>query len=148
MNGDLQEEVYMTPPLSVSHDYGYVCKLKKALYSLKQAPCGWFEKFSVMIFFLKFVLVVIFLLFLLRAPMQVVSLCLYMLMTWLLLVMTLMAFQFWRQSWLDSLKWRIWLSSIFFRYWGSLLTQRLSFFFNRNMLQIFFSGLELLIIRL
>ena len=35
LNGDLQEEVYMEPPPSVSHEFGYVCKLKKALYSLK-----------------------------------------------------------------------------------------------------------------
>ena len=55
MNGDLQEEVYMTPPPSVSHDYRYVCKLKKAFYGLKQAPHAWFEKFSVMISSLGFV---------------------------------------------------------------------------------------------
>ena len=49
LNGDLQEEVYMEPPPSVSHDSGYVCKLKKALYDFKQAPCAWFEKFSIVI---------------------------------------------------------------------------------------------------
>ena len=49
LNGDLQEEVYIEPPLSVSHDFGYVCKLKKALYDLKQAPRAWFEKFFVVI---------------------------------------------------------------------------------------------------
>ena len=38
LSGDLQEEVYMEPPLGVSHDSGYVCKLRKALYGLKQAP--------------------------------------------------------------------------------------------------------------
>ena len=38
LNGDLQEEVYMEPLHGVSHDFGYVCKLKKALYDLKQAP--------------------------------------------------------------------------------------------------------------
>jgi hypothetical protein len=55
LNGDLQEEVYMAPPLGISHDFGYVCKLKKALYGLKQAPRAWFEKFSIVISSLGFV---------------------------------------------------------------------------------------------
>ena len=49
LNGDLQEEVYMTPPPGVAHNFGEVCKLKKALYGLKQAPRAWFEKFSTVI---------------------------------------------------------------------------------------------------
>jgi hypothetical protein len=55
LNGDIQKEVHMTPPPGVSHDFGYVCKLKKALYGIKQAPRIWFEKFSVVISFLGFV---------------------------------------------------------------------------------------------
>jgi hypothetical protein len=55
LNGDLQEEVYMTPPPGVLHDSRYVCKLKKVLYGLKQAPRAWFERFSVMISSLGFV---------------------------------------------------------------------------------------------
>jgi len=39
----------MVPPPSVSHNSGYVCKLKKALCGLKQAPRAWFEKFYVVI---------------------------------------------------------------------------------------------------
>ncbi|KAJ9542123.1 hypothetical protein OSB04_028629 [Centaurea solstitialis] len=46
LNGDLSEEVYMTPPPSVSLPSGDVCSLHKALYGLKHAPCAWFEKFS------------------------------------------------------------------------------------------------------
>jgi hypothetical protein len=55
LNGDLQEEVYMAPPLGISHNSGYVCKLKKALYGLKQTPRAWFEKFSIVILSLGFV---------------------------------------------------------------------------------------------
>jgi hypothetical protein len=40
LNGDLQEKVYMTPSPGVSHDSGYVCKLKKTLYGPKQALCA------------------------------------------------------------------------------------------------------------
>ena len=45
----------MTPSPGVSHDSGYVCKFKKAIYSLKQASHDWFEKFFVVIFSLRFV---------------------------------------------------------------------------------------------
>ena len=38
-----------------SHDYGYVCKLKKILYGLKQVPRAWFKKFTFVIFSLGFV---------------------------------------------------------------------------------------------
>lgn len=49
LNGDLHEEVYMTPPPGVQHQPGQVCRLRKALYGLKQAPRAWFEKFSTVI---------------------------------------------------------------------------------------------------
>jgi len=55
LNGDLQEDVYMTPSSSVLHDSGYVCNLKKALYGLKQMPHAWFYKFSIVISSLGFV---------------------------------------------------------------------------------------------
>lgn len=38
LNDNLHEEVYMVPPLGMSHNLGEVCKLKKVLYSLKQSP--------------------------------------------------------------------------------------------------------------
>uniref|UniRef100_A0A2N9J4I5 Uncharacterized protein n=1 Tax=Fagus sylvatica TaxID=28930 RepID=A0A2N9J4I5_FAGSY len=46
LNGDLREEVYMQPPPSLSHSPDKVCRLRRALYSLKQAPRAWFAKFS------------------------------------------------------------------------------------------------------
>jgi len=81
LNGDLQEEVYMAPPPGVSHDFGYVYKLKKTLYGLKQTPRAWFENFLLCSHLLDLFLAVMILLFLLRALMQVVSFCPYMLMT-------------------------------------------------------------------
>nr|CCI55442.1 PH01B031C15.25 [Phyllostachys edulis] len=46
LHGDLQEEVYMTPPQGVVAPIGHVCRLRCALYDLKQAPRAWFERFS------------------------------------------------------------------------------------------------------
>jgi hypothetical protein len=37
LNGDLHEEVYMHPPV-VDAPPGHVCRLRRALYVLKQAP--------------------------------------------------------------------------------------------------------------
>ena len=45
----------MVPFPGISHDSGYVRKLKKALYGFKQAPRAWFEKFSIVISSLGFV---------------------------------------------------------------------------------------------
>jgi hypothetical protein len=83
-------------------------------------------------------LVVMILLFLLNALMQVVSFCPYILMTWLLLMMTLMVFQFWRL--LYSLKWRIWVIIVIPWVLRYLNHPEITFFLSRNMLQIFLSG--------
>ena len=47
LHGDL-EEVYMElpPGLKLPTSNGKLCKLKKALYRLKQSPKAWFERFS------------------------------------------------------------------------------------------------------
>ena len=45
LHGDLNEEVYMHPPPSVDAPSGYVCRLRRALYGLKQVPRAWFECF-------------------------------------------------------------------------------------------------------
>lgn len=48
LNGDLEEEVYMSlPPRSKCEPLGNdkVCKLKNSLYGLKQSPRAWFGTF-------------------------------------------------------------------------------------------------------
>jgi hypothetical protein len=51
LRGDLHE-VYMHPPSRVDAPSGHVCRLRRALYALKQAPRAWFERF---VFVIKFV---------------------------------------------------------------------------------------------
>ncbi|CAN0903190.1 Retrovirus-related Pol polyprotein from transposon RE1 [Linum grandiflorum] len=46
LHGDLKEVVYMEPPPGYSTPPNTVCLLKRSLYSLKQAPRMWFEKFQ------------------------------------------------------------------------------------------------------
>ena len=48
LHGELEEEVYMTPPpgYQLTPDKTLVCRLKKALYGLKQSPRAWFAKFA------------------------------------------------------------------------------------------------------
>lgn len=45
LHGDLKEIVYMKPSSRYACLKGYVCKLQKPLYWLKQAPQPWFDKF-------------------------------------------------------------------------------------------------------
>ena len=46
LNGDLLEEVYMQPPPGYPDSQNQVCRLRRALCGLKQAPQAWFAKFS------------------------------------------------------------------------------------------------------
>ncbi|KAA0049857.1 Beta-galactosidase [Cucumis melo var. makuwa] len=50
LNGDLVEEVYMSPPLGFEAQFGQqVCKLQKSLYGLKQSPRAWFDRFTIFV---------------------------------------------------------------------------------------------------
>ena len=44
LDGDLEEDVYMEPPLGVEIAPGMVCKLRRILYGLKQAAAVWHNK--------------------------------------------------------------------------------------------------------
>ena len=44
LNGDLYEEIYMEQPQGFIQDSTLVCKLKKSIYGLKQAPITWYAK--------------------------------------------------------------------------------------------------------
>ena len=48
LNGDLEEEIYMSQPegYEVPSQKNKMCKLRKFLYSLKQALKQWYKKFA------------------------------------------------------------------------------------------------------
>ena len=50
LNGELREEVFMVPPPGFEMNFGsWVCRLRKALYRLKQSPHAWFYKFTIVV---------------------------------------------------------------------------------------------------
>jgi hypothetical protein len=58
LNGELDEEIYMEQlaEFVANVQEGMVCKLLKSLYSLKQAPKQWHEKFDRTLTYVGFVL--------------------------------------------------------------------------------------------
>jgi Reverse transcriptase (RNA-dependent DNA polymerase) len=57
LQGILDEEVYMVPPPGYNNlsNSSLVCKLKKAIYGLKQSPRAWYAKLSLSLLKLNFV---------------------------------------------------------------------------------------------
>jgi len=48
LHGELEEDIYMQQPegFAIQGKENQVCKLKKSLYDLKQAPRWWYKKFD------------------------------------------------------------------------------------------------------
>ena len=44
LNGDITESIYMQQPQGFSTNPSLVCRLKKSLYGIKQAPRAWYAK--------------------------------------------------------------------------------------------------------
>ena len=46
LNGEIEEQVYIKQPegFMIHEQKSHVCRLKKALYGLKHAPCAWYKK--------------------------------------------------------------------------------------------------------
>ncbi|GFS37380.1 hypothetical protein Acr_00g0051640 [Actinidia rufa] len=49
LNGYLSEEVYMRPPPGLSPLPGLLCRLRRALYGLKQSPRAWYARFQAVV---------------------------------------------------------------------------------------------------
>jgi len=135
----------MVPPSSVSHDSRYICKLKKVLYGLKQASRAWFEKFSVVIFSLGFVSNSHdFAFFIKYTDIDCIIMSLYIDdiiiigedIDGISVLKTELVRQF-KMKDLCSLQYLLGIVVVY--------SSRVNFFLSQNMLQIFFSGLDLLI---
>jgi hypothetical protein len=55
LHGELREEVYTHPPPGYLFLDGHVYRLRRYLYSLKQSPHTWFERFTSVIVVASFV---------------------------------------------------------------------------------------------
>ena len=55
INGDITEYIYMHKPQGFVSNQYFVCKLKKSLYELKQAPRAWYAKIDRFLLSLSFV---------------------------------------------------------------------------------------------
>ena len=55
LHSDLYDEIYMEQPQGFIQDSSLVCRLKKSLYSLKQASRAWYAKMDSYLLSQKFV---------------------------------------------------------------------------------------------
>ena len=65
----------MTHPSSLLHPLQYVCQLRRAIYSLKQAPRAWFERFHTAFLLLNSLRALITMLFSLAGLLLVLPTC-------------------------------------------------------------------------
>lgn len=56
LNGNLEEEIYMTPPLGLDGGNGLVCHLHQTLYGLRQSPNRWYFRLSTWLVSIGFVI--------------------------------------------------------------------------------------------
>ena len=54
LHGDLEEEIYMKQPEDLIDDPSLVCKPRKSLYGIKQAPRAWHSKMDAFLIYQKF----------------------------------------------------------------------------------------------
>ena len=82
LNGLIEKEVYIEQPLGFEMHgrESHVCRLKKALYGMKQAPRAWYQRFANFLIKLGFVLLRVTILFLLSDRVMIWHICFYMLM--------------------------------------------------------------------
>ena len=54
LHGDLEEEMYMKQPEGFIDDPSLVCRQRKSLYGIKQAPRAWYSKMDTFLISQKF----------------------------------------------------------------------------------------------
>ena len=90
LHGDLHEEIYMKQPTGfIQTDSSLVCRLKKSLYGIKQAPRAWYAKMDSFVLELAFLGVILTILSTPRKWESLLSFLLFMFMILSLLVVIL-----------------------------------------------------------
>ena len=102
LHGYIYEDIYMKHPKGYISDPSLVCKLKKSLYRLKQAPREWYSKMDAFLLSQNFQMCIY------SSMMVIWLLFFYMLMNYWLQVAQLLLFQSSKLLSTMHLKWAIW----------------------------------------